>query len=288
MKFIQAGSYYAGRTRRPRLIVLHSTQGPGAPSWAVPTAEGIAGYFSRGPGVSSHYVCDEVETIQCVADEHTAWCAPGANADGIHIEQCGYAEWSRVDWLTNGNLDMLRGQVAPLLAALSARHGIPLRALTVPEIQAGQAGVCVHWDITNAYPGGSHWDCGTGYPLDAVLEWAGGATYAPATPPEVDDDMATFELLKTGRRFHDTDPSVPGGGAGLCDVWSCPGVPKGAKVYADLTLEGGTVNTVLYAQGRRTVVPASWGQEAVHEMPVAGRCELLAPVGTPLRVVAVG
>lgn len=170
--FVQAGSYRAGRRRPIRLLVLHATQSPCAGY-----APRIAGYFAGGPGVSSHYVCDDTTTIQCVDDDDTAFTAPNANADGLHIEQCGYSEWSTTEWLSGPPARMLEEQVAPLVARLAARHGIPLRWLTPAQVAAGEAGLCQHIDVTNAYPGtGSHWDCGPHYPKDRVLELVSGTT----------------------------------------------------------------------------------------------------------------
>lgn len=174
--FVEAGSYRTGRARAIRLICLHATQSPCAGY-----APRIANYFAGGPGVSSHYVCDDTQTIQCVADEDTAFTAPNANADGLHIEQCGYSEWSRTEWLTGPPARMLETQVAPLVAHLAAKHGIPLRWLTPAQVAGGERGLCQHWDVTQAYPGtGSHWDCGGDWPADRVLELATGTTPEPA------------------------------------------------------------------------------------------------------------
>lgn len=176
--FVPAGSYRTGRARTIRLLVVHATQSPCAGF-----ADNIANYFAGGPGVSSHYVCDDVTTIQCVRDEDTAFCAPNANADGLHVEQCGYSEWSRNEWLSGPPAQMLEEQVAPLLRHLIVKHGIPPRWLTPAEVAAGHAGMCVHFDVTQAYPGtGSHWDCGGGYPKDRVLELVTGGPLQPAAP----------------------------------------------------------------------------------------------------------
>lgn len=192
MEFVQAANYTRGRARKLRLIVIHSTQSPCNQG----SARSVADYFARGPGASSHYICDPTATVQCVDDADTAWCAPNANADGLHIEQCGYAEWSRTEWLTDGVGQMIRTQVAPLVAAKAAQYGIPLVALTPDQVAAGAAGICQHIDITNAYPGsGSHWDCGSSYPMDVLLAAASGSDFAPAAVEAPDMIEADFIRL---------------------------------------------------------------------------------------------
>lgn len=193
MEFIQAANYNPGRVRPIRLIVVHSTESP----CNVGGARAVANYFARGPGASSHYVVDPTSIIQCVAESDTAWCAPNANADGLHIEQTGYAQWSRTEWLTGQVGQMIHTQTAPLVATLAARYGIPLRALTPAQVAAGESGICAHVDVTNAYPGsGSHWDCGHSYPMDVLLAAASGSDFAPAAvevPDMIENDFVRLD-----------------------------------------------------------------------------------------------
>jgi hypothetical protein len=199
MDFVEAGSYHKGRLRKLRLIAVHTTQGPGEKGgWAVPTARGVASWFSGGPGVSSHYVTDELETIQCVADTDTAWTAPGANADGLHLEQCGYAEWSRDHWLNDRDAYATLTRTAALVAAKCAEHLVPLRILTPADVAAGTAGVCDHYAITLSGVGnGDHWDCGGGYPIDVLAALAAGETPStptnPAPAPQEDDVARQYQ-----------------------------------------------------------------------------------------------
>ena len=190
MTFIQAASYTPGRIKAIRLIVVHTTQGPGAPGWAVPTARGIGGYFAGAAGASSHYGVDETEVVQYVDDGDTAWCAPGANADGLHIEQCGYAEWDRSHWLTDPDAFATLRRTAALVAVKAAQYGIPLRLLTPQQVAAGVPGVCDHYAVTlSGIASGDHWDCGGGYPIDQLIALAAGGTFQPAE----EEDMPLTE-----------------------------------------------------------------------------------------------
>ena len=116
-------NYTAGRLRPPRVIVLHTAEAPCEPG----KAEAVAQFLAR-PDVraSAHWIVDPATTVAQVAETDTAWAAPGANADGIQIEQCGYAEWTATEWTSAPAQAMLRGQVVPLLRQVAARWQIPL------------------------------------------------------------------------------------------------------------------------------------------------------------------
>src|SRR5215475_7804067 len=72
-------------------IVLHDEEAP--------TAEGAARYFqSKSSGGSAHLCVDDEECYRCLANEVIPWGAPGANTEGFHVEQAGFAKWSAVIW----------------------------------------------------------------------------------------------------------------------------------------------------------------------------------------------
>src|SRR5581483_3923679 len=78
-----------------RLIVLHSTEGR--------TAESAARYFASPERTgSAHFVIDADYCFRTLAPTWVAWAAPGANHDGLHIEQAGFAHWTREQWLAAG------------------------------------------------------------------------------------------------------------------------------------------------------------------------------------------
>lgn len=149
--------------RRPtqvRHVVIHSAEGS--------TASSVARYFATTAQASTQLVVDDADCYRCVPDLVIPWGAPGVNTSGLHIEHCGYARWSREEWLRHE--PMLRRS-----AAKAARwcwlFRIPRRWLTVEELAAGRAGFCTHADATAAFPpNDGHRDPGPGFPKSRYLE----------------------------------------------------------------------------------------------------------------------
>lgn len=148
-----------------RLIVLHSTEGGGS-------AANVARYFeSPQSGGSAHLVIDDNACYRCLRNTDIPWGAPGANTDGFHIEQLGYAKWSKNEWLKH---EHMLDRVAYKMAYHAHLFKIPLVVLTPAQVAAGKRGICTHATVTKAYPElhGSHTDPGTGYPMGYVLALA--------------------------------------------------------------------------------------------------------------------
>lgn len=146
--------------KKPRLIVLHSTEGANIPG--VVDLRGLGAYFDR-PAVqaSSHVGVDaEGYSARYVPDARKAWTAASYNPVSLNIEQIGFARqtlWPEAQ---------LR-KTAQYVAFWSKKYGIPIAHSTTH-------GVCEHKDLGAA--GGGHHDCGDSYPLGRVLELA--RTYA--------------------------------------------------------------------------------------------------------------
>ena len=143
---------------RIRLIVLHSAEAL--------SAEAVGRWFAdpRAQG-SAHFGVDQDSIQRYLPLRAVPWGAPGVNSDGVHIEQCGYARWTRDGWLRR---DEMLDRVAWLMAVLARRLDIPLRSLSDEELRRGERGVTTHRQCTLVY-GGTHTDPGAGYPLDWVL-----------------------------------------------------------------------------------------------------------------------
>lgn len=165
--FRQAKYFTKGRIAPVRLIVIHDMEWAEQPE----TAEACAAMFAgaNSPKASTHYSIDSNSEVQSVRDEDTAWCAPGANADGLHFEHAGFARQTAAEWADAYSVAMLR-RSAKLTAAKAKKFGIPVRRLTVEQIRAGYKGFAGHLDITNALNGGKgHWDPGYNFPWDWYL-----------------------------------------------------------------------------------------------------------------------
>lgn len=147
-----------------RHVVIHSTEGG--------TAASVAAFFATTAQASTHLVIDERDCYRCVPDLVIPWGAPGVNRSGLHIEHCGFARWSRAEWLRH----------RPTLERSAAKaalwcwtYKIPRRWVTPAELKAGRAGLCTHADATTAFPpNGGHHDPGVGFPRDLYLELVQG------------------------------------------------------------------------------------------------------------------
>jgi hypothetical protein len=155
------------------LIVLHTTQGASS-------IADLGGFFANpASGVSSHVGVDDTPNTvgEYVRRDGKAWTQGDANPICVSAEICAWAEWDTATWNTHPNM---LANTAAWIAEEAAHFAIPIRKLTPAQAQAGTPGVCQHADLGSM--GGGHWDCGPGFPIDAVLALAAGVT-----PPSEDD-----------------------------------------------------------------------------------------------------
>jgi len=146
-----------------RLIVIHTAEG-------ATTIEELGNYFANpASGVSSHTGIDDQPGVvgEYVQRTGKAWTAANANPVSVQTELCAFAAWTAGDW--NKHPNML-DNCARWVAEEAAAFKLPITRLTVSEAQGSGRGVCMHVDL-GAW-GGGHWDCGTSFPLDDVLEAA--------------------------------------------------------------------------------------------------------------------
>lgn len=151
-----------------RLVVLHDMEDVHYLSAAENTGRWFASRASAG---SAHYGTDNDSIERYLPLTVVPWGAPGANTDGVHIEQMGRAAWSAAEWHKRaaGTLDRTAWLLSHLHRHL-ADHGVrlPIRTLTDAELKNGKAGVTTHRQLTRVL-GGTHTDPGTGYPLATVI-----------------------------------------------------------------------------------------------------------------------
>ena len=147
------------------LIVLHTMEMDEKGT----SAENCAQWF-RNPvaKVSAHYCVDNDTVVQCVRDEDVAWHAPGANHDGIGIEHAGRAKQTGRDWSDAYSVVML-DRSAALVADLCRRYAIPVTWLFAADLKAGKRGITTHKAVSDAFKRSSHWDPGTGFPVERYL-----------------------------------------------------------------------------------------------------------------------
>lgn len=165
------------------------------------TAENCAQWF-RNPGakVSAHYCIDANSIVQCVRDQDVAWAAPGANSDGIQIEHAGRAKQTGRDWSDPYSTAMLERSAA-LVADLCEKYKIPVAWLYAADLQAGKRGITTHDAVSKAFKRGSHWDPGTGFPVErylALVRAKLGQKAAPADVKPLKDDPPLLKLGSEG------------------------------------------------------------------------------------------
>ncbi len=155
--------------RKVRLIVVHTMEAAEKGE----TAESCARYFQTvEKPVSAHYCLDNNSVVQCVQTKDIAYCAPGANKDGIHLEHAGFARQTVSEWLDAYSKAMLELSAELVGRILLPKFDIPCQWLSPADIKAGQKGITSHWNITKAYPelGGSHTDPGPYFPVALYLD----------------------------------------------------------------------------------------------------------------------
>jgi hypothetical protein len=176
-------AYHHSGDRRPasiRYVVMHSTEGP--------TAEAAARYFEQpSSGGSSNLVLDDNTCFRVLGDHVIPWGAPPLNTLGFHVEQAGYASWSREEWLRHSRTV----QRAAYKAALRCKwYRIPPVLLDVENLRkdfgdapvAGvpahpgplRGGIVTHATVSDAYHESDHTDPGPGWPADTFVELVRG------------------------------------------------------------------------------------------------------------------
>lgn len=176
--WIASPNYSPGRGPYNK-IVLHTTEG-------AQDIRSLGNFFAnRSAGVSSHFGADNKQrgvVGAYVNESNTAWTQGNANQYCLSLELCtpsgAAASWKRDYWLNSQSV--LVHNAADWVAWMAGKYGIPVKALTASEAQnASVRGVCQHRDLGSW--GGNHSDCGNGFPMDKVIEWAkGGSSPAPA------------------------------------------------------------------------------------------------------------
>jgi N-acetylmuramoyl-L-alanine amidase len=150
-------------SRKPseiRWIVLHSTEGG--------TAKSVARYFqSASSGGSTHLVVDDLECQRCLNDSTVSWGAKGANRYGFHIEQCGFAKWTTLEWRQH---DKTLRRAAYKTAVHCKKFGIPVRFISAADLKENRKGITTHVECSRAF-GGTHWDPGKGWPQDLFMRY---------------------------------------------------------------------------------------------------------------------
>lgn len=158
-----------------RLVVIHTAEG-------ARTIESLGNFFANSANeVSSHAGADDkVNTVGIYVERpNKAWTAANYNPVAVQIELCAFAAWSTAEWDQHPNM---LDNCAKWIAEECAAFGVPLKRLSAAEAQGSGRGICQHIDLGAG--GGGHVDCGNGFPMDRVIQMAGGADVGTAPPSQ--------------------------------------------------------------------------------------------------------
>lgn len=192
--FVQAKNYTkVSGTRQTDLVVMHLM----VIAEIDDAAERVASYFAgaNAPQASAHLCIDNNSIVRGVRDNDVAWAAPGANADGLQLEQAGTLQTPQ-QWQDDYSKAMLRNS-ADAAAQSCKEHGIPAKWRTPAELKANKRGITDHWRVNQAFQQSTHTDCGVNYPyvrfIDMVRE-----RLDSDHDKHVDDEKKPFATIQLG------------------------------------------------------------------------------------------
>lgn len=169
-------------------VVVHTAEG-------IRKASDLVAFFNRSTNSSCHAVADDKALLDnLVPYEKAAWTLRDGNNSSDNLELCGFAKWTREQWLTE-HQGMLNFAAEWIRNRCQAR-GIPIRKLDPAGVRAGQSGVIGHVDYSKGTGDGDHYDPGPGFPWDIVIARAAQTLAAPAQ----EDEMAVipYDYQPTG------------------------------------------------------------------------------------------
>lgn len=142
-----------------RLLVVHSAE--------TESAESVESWFANPKSAASTQLAiDQTRCVRMLPDLVIPWGAAGANANGLHVEFCGYARWTRAEWLARKEM-LDRG--ARAYAQWCWQYRIPRRWVGPLGLKLRRKGITTHADVNRAFLRGFHWDPGPGFPKDLFL-----------------------------------------------------------------------------------------------------------------------
>jgi hypothetical protein len=163
-------------------VTFHTTQG------AI-DGDDLAGWIQNPASqVSYHGAVDNKQpglVFRYVDSEDKAWAQAAGNPFALSICFCTFAENSRDEWLSMG---WMLDSGAALARTFCDWYGIPIKELNNSESQNGLPGINQHSNGGASWSG--HYDCGSNFPMDVMLDKIRGQGGSTAPTPETGGDMA--------------------------------------------------------------------------------------------------
>lgn len=182
--------------KRAIWIAIHTAEGSR-------TKESLFSYFDSSQAGSSHAGIDAGGIGVWLSDTVAAWTMLGGNPYAIQAELCGFARWTRAQWLSEADQDgcksprqMLRN-TSRWIADVAKRTGIQVRRLTDAQIRGrSETGVLGHGDYSRATGDGDHTDPGPNFPWDVVLADALAILNPAPGPTEEEENDPMFQIVQ--------------------------------------------------------------------------------------------
>lgn len=178
---IPVSKFGSRRGARVRLICLHTSEG-------ARDVRSLAAYLNR-PGVNASYhgAVDDNRYEAYVDYSNAAWALRNGNLCSDNLCLCGFAGWTRAEWLRHPRMLAMAGA---WLAERCHARGVPLQRLTDEQTALAVrnpghvGGIIDHWTYTRATKDGTHWDVGGLFPWDVVMRHAMSVWEEIAMPTE--------------------------------------------------------------------------------------------------------
>jgi hypothetical protein len=175
-KWMPSPNYSTSRSGYNK-IVLHTTEG-------AMDITSLGNWFANpSAGCSSHHGADNSGDVfgAYVYENHKAWTQGNANPYCLSLEMCAYASWSRSTWINSKG--RLLDNAALWIRYCVDKYGVPWTVLNNTQAQDPNVrGICEHVNFGSW--GSGHHDCGSGFPMDVVIDKAkklGSSGSAPST-----------------------------------------------------------------------------------------------------------
>lgn len=180
--FIQASGYTKGRrfveAQDVQFLVVHSAEG-------AKDELDLGNFFKNNSrGSSNCGIGQDGGYCGYVNYGDTPWTNPPLSQESDTVELCGFAHWTREEWLA---CPAMLETLAAWIAWRAAVRGIPIVLLTADDIGAGKRGIADHRTVNLVYKQSKHWDVGYDFPWDVVIPRArelAGVVEPPIEPPQ--------------------------------------------------------------------------------------------------------
>jgi hypothetical protein len=166
-------------------IVIHTAEG-------ARDVDDLQAFFDRSTNSSSHAGADDEKLEEgWVPYELAAWTLRSGNRFSDNLELCGFAKWTRAEWLQH--MGMLTHAGRWIRSRCLAR-GIPIVKIGPGDVDFDRPGVIGHHDYTLGTGDGTHWDPGPGFPWDVVMAIARGENHS-MDPNNPHDHALMYRVL---------------------------------------------------------------------------------------------